>query len=397
MDITYKGWIPTVLGNLSFAIIGHSGYPFKFYTSVNEDRQKGILEILCMQKRIPPDYQIPLFIPIPNSWYLELSSWVARKFFDENIESIYLLSCKGLQDNDTWTVQKLTGKVYRFCETSRIEQKRRFNKLCEDITKKRFVDYEDCFFYCDVEVDRQGICTLKWPDDKKTTDKFEKDDRKNIINQCFYFVKDSFHSHKHHSQEEDTLVSAHIDSDNYGFTWAEQILRDLYRYVIRQRLVAEKKTLGIFCYIRTFIELKKKNKLAVSKIDSLFERTISLDELEKSISISIEEKEQKITFKRWFLGISLAVFQLTLFYFLSAYNDEFKQFIRDYSTQIIVGVISLLMAILNYTENTTTHYWKNSIRLTNLLIAWLSKKSLIIFLFSVSLVAFVIGAIFLAI
>ena len=148
MSLTYKGWIPNVLGNLSFTLIGHSGHPFPFISTVVEDKDK--LSLCCIQKRIPNDYQIPL--PIAGKLYLYISTLVAQFFKKENIESAYIMLSSG-QHDETGTVQTINGTIYHILKKTQSAQKKAFNEILsheDNISDKAFINFleEEAFFIC---------------------------------------------------------------------------------------------------------------------------------------------------------------------------------------------------------------------------------------------------------
>ena len=123
---SYKGWVPTVLGNLSFKILGKSEHPFPFIGSESIGDED--YSILILQKRIPPDFQVPLpFLSQRN--YLRLSSWFALTLENENLESAFVLKCSGETDKASGSVQEREGNIYRFFEKTQKEQKNMKNIL----------------------------------------------------------------------------------------------------------------------------------------------------------------------------------------------------------------------------------------------------------------------------
>jgi hypothetical protein len=178
MTEVYVGWIPTVLGNLSFKSVGLSDYPYPFHISCLENNGTGEILLKCLQKRVPSDYQIPL-IPLPDRAYLDFCSFIGDKIFQENIENAFLLIGEGKLD-DTGTVQRINGHVYRFSKTKLLDQRLVYSKLINLVqgkpenTNSNLEDYikDEAFFSCDFELDRQGICKLRTQDliTSETTD-----------------------------------------------------------------------------------------------------------------------------------------------------------------------------------------------------------------------------------
>ena len=389
MTRTSIGWIPTVLGNLSFKSIGHSGYPYPFFVSFTETPDEGKVLLQCLQKRVPSDYQIPL-IPLPDKLYLDLCSFIGRKFFKENIENTFLLLASGIPDQ-TGTVQELTGKIFKISRIDYSEQKEIYSYLQKVIQKASSPTNENlhpylednAFFVCDFNLNRQGICRLSSPSILKDAENCNLDAVAihKLTNQCFFFIKDAFHSHKHHDKSEDTLISTYKEKDKHGVHWSEHILKELYRYILKQRPVLSKNSLGIFSYIRTFEKIishdnSQNNK---EKTTSLFNRTIALDELEKSISIQIEKKEESISYRRWFVGFFLAVIQITSFYIYSSNKVGYSEVIANNTGFALTIAASILLAVLVLTKNINPRNWKSSTRFFNLIISYFSTQNKAIF------------------
>ena len=404
MTEVYVGWIPTVLGNLSFKSVGLSDYPYPFHISCLENDSTGEILLKCLQKRVPPDYQIPL-IPLPDRVYLNFCSFIADKIFQENIENSFLIIGEGKVD-DTGTVQHINGHVYRFSKTKLLDQRLVYSKLINlvqgksESTNSNLEEYikEEAFFSCDFKLDRQGICELSNPSILKDGMNLDIDEKqiRRIVNQCFFFIKDAFHSHKHHDKSEDTLVGIHTKKDEYGNYWSEHILKGLYRYILTQRSVLDKNSLGIFSYIRTFNKIIE-NSTELKKASTLFSRTVALDELEKSITIQIEKKEESILYRRWFAGFFLAVSQMTGFYIFSSNRDKYSGIIENNTDLTLTLALSLLLIVLVYTKNINPLYAKSSTRFFNLIISAFSKKRAFMVLVASGLICIFLGLIFLLI
>lgn len=394
MSNSYVGWIPTVLGNLSFKLVGHSGYPFPFFRKIDE-KGEGRIEIICLQKRIPFDYQIPTLVPIPDKYYLKLCSYIAHKFVNENIESAYLFFASG-KIGETGTVQELEGRIYRIFKKDCSDQKLCFSNLSNAIDNDTIIDVSqnneisieeyaknEAYLYCNFKLDRQGRCTLVDLVSIENCKKFDDDEARKLINQCFYFIKDAYHSHKHHNRSEDTLISAYPEKDHNNVVWSDHILKELYRYLIRQRPTFDKSSMGIFPYIRTFCKIidPKKDNSEVGEEpnrDTLKGRTVALEELERSISISIEKLEDTLTHRRWFVGVSLAVFQMTFFYLFSSDVASSKDFVSENSTFIMMIAFISLPVLFSITKVINPLTWRSATTATNLLISRYDKPKIIL-------------------
>ena len=102
----FDGWVPTVVGQLSFSVIGESGHPTKAIFENHSDGNDRFL--ISYQKRPMGDALVPLFVI--NSFY------AARSFFKsssvkESWELWYLCLAHTHQDSPA---SPLHGNVFLF-------------------------------------------------------------------------------------------------------------------------------------------------------------------------------------------------------------------------------------------------------------------------------------------
>lgn len=460
IDPAYIGWLPTVLGNLSFSLVGHSGYPFPL-DSIFHVKSDGSIHIICLQKRIARDYlfSLPVFTERFNlkihAWFApyEISVFGKHK---EYIESCYLLIAEGFVDKECNTVQEIDGKLYRvllpdfkiqrkfydeleeliklirndvdfISKGKRTEEKfglfLRLKKLFQrdsvsDISQKdetktdeekdkeissligRFektikVRIEKAEELCfskkkdkkaksqvsfEFRLDRQGICQLGLPEIYKlsSTNESNKNNSgkkcatktdENLIEQAFFFIKDAFHSHKHHDRAEDTLIKPHLktktlsqtktDGTNVKVYWFDCIIKHLYYTLIHRRESLPRTALGIFDYIDTFTKIAKKwhrrelygdvvSEEDVKKADGRFDRetiigrTIGLKELKSSMDISLKYKEDKQKYTIWNLGFTLVIVN---FLAKKEYLDpSFIKSVLSLGTWVLLPLVVVIMS-----------------------------------------------------
>jgi hypothetical protein len=168
------------------------------------------------------------------------------------------------------------------------------------------------------------------------------------------------------------------------------------RYILTQRSVLDKNSLGIFSYIRTFNKIIK-NRTELKKASTLFSRTVALDELEKSITIQIEKKEESILYRRWFAGFFLAVSQMTGFYIFSSNRDKYSEIVANNIGLTLTLALSLLLIVLVYTKNINPLYAKSSTRFFNVIISAFSKNRAFMVLVASGLFCILLGLFFLLI
>ncbi|PPK64134.1 hypothetical protein B0F88_12825 [Methylobacter tundripaludum] len=376
----YIGWVPTVLGNLSFKLVGHSGYPFDFYSITKEDEIKKTLTIICLQRRIPHDYAIP--IPFVSERRKLLShAWLGSKFKKENIESCFLLSGRGCVDANTRTVQKIEGTVYRVFHKDREEQKVLYEKLrekiivingkinagcsdddCENLISELNENAKKfCLVRSSITLDRQGICEIKSlelnEDEKEML--LSEEQYKSLVNQFFYFIKDAFHSHKHHHYTEDTLISAYPVIDSDGVLWFDNIIKNIYRNFIRRRDEFTKVSLGVFCYINTFTKIAENWQNSFNDTDSedgsqsecknstLLKRTVSLEELKNSIKVCIDKNEDRQKYTIWAIAFILAIITI----FVKPFDEYVKCFYQNHKEIVFIMFITTLYVVTTFVKS----------------------------------------------
>ncbi len=196
---------------------------------------------------------------------------------------------------------------------------------------KEFTDNEDkggVGFSADFELERNGIvnmgnfrCSDSVQKDLKN-DPDKKDPPKHYANQLFYFIKDIFHAHSHHSETDDCLSSLHSMPDNssdlkYKLGCLRRVFQRLMRrYVQMECTSVEKKyLLGFLAYIRSLQVLMDKLGKSLSK-KSFKPLNLNGKIVRESAEAAVErgntKEEQSFTTRRWIYGLLTAYFLLEL-------------------------------------------------------------------------------------
>ncbi len=183
----------------------------------------------------------------------------------------------------------------------------------------------------DFELERQGIIKMdNFQCSGHTQENLEnnadkKDPPKHLANQLFYFIKDVFHAHSHHSETDDCLSSLHsMPDDSSEEKYKLECLRRVFYRLTRRYIQMEsdptgrKHLLGFLAYIGSLQVLIKKLGNAVNKklgkdkqIDDGF-RPLNLNYqiMRESAEAAVErgdaESEQRLTTRRWIYGILTA-------------------------------------------------------------------------------------------
>ena len=195
----------------------------------------------------------------------------------------YVLVVNKERDNDGF-FEVLKGRVYSFPLKSfglwRYESEGYCPKDIELLIKEKITDgkpigfcenllpphfFERNYFFCDVDIHRSGVCflsALKKNSFLSSNNKvLEMANDERLYQQIFYFVRDCFHSHKHHSDNHDTLSSAykyeplHVDIKNREFkaAWIKNIIYGFVRHAIMNKNRGNYfDALGIMTYVDSF-------------------------------------------------------------------------------------------------------------------------------------------------
>ena len=190
---------------------------------------------------------------------------------------------------------------------------------------KEFTDNEDkrvVGFSADFELERQGIiemdnfqCSASVQKDLED-DPDKKDPPKYYANQLFYFIKDIFHTHSHHSDTDDYLSSLHpMPDDSSDLKHKLGCLRRVFQKLTRRYLQIEsesagrKHLLGFLAYIHSLQILM--NKLGKSLLKEDFEPLdLNYPIMRESVEAAIEkedaENQKKLIRRQWVYGMLTA-------------------------------------------------------------------------------------------
>jgi len=397
IDKVFKSWIPTALGNLSFSLIGRGGDPFPFEKKTFKDSDCIFLEI--RQFRIVQDYKIPflrLLTPFSRQMYLQNAAKL------DKYEQIpyYLLVLTGSKDSETRTVQKLTGKVWASDKKLDTEKLDIEGNITEDNFKNYMNEIDNIFrkkanagFSAELSVNRQGVCKIFALQVKIKKPIEDHDNIKALADQLFHFVKETFHTHKHHNSAEDSITVTHeaktetkteakteaaTGDGRCSAEWTDGVIGDLIRYVLKHRESGDPRVLGVIDYLSSFLDIARKqcqcpshgNHASGGGRSHLSFRLISPDNLRKSIHASIESYWRILTGKRWAASIFLAVFAIIINlsqYFIHINIYIQNKFILSISTVFIISIILSITLIYGeiftpkmYAER-LLDYWKDLI------------------------------------
>ena len=319
----YVGWIPNVAGHLSFSHCGVSNTPPAFLT-LNE--QEGLNRVVfCAQKRTLYDglIALPYF----------------RFLYKKDPTYIYVLIAES-EAFGTDKVGQLTGLVYvlsqRQWRTSPLADDIQINEAIEDkvndlnqanigkvdITSIRagFSEMKNWLdtaatYSSKVIIQRSGMTRLS---DLKALrqvrllnsvhriegegreDFSQETDSSYAYNQVYFFLKDIFHTHKHHDQKADTIIAAHKDDSSY--TWLREAHYRLHKKIVSLRRANNVKSfynaLGLMSYVSSLRSIAK-NILGEDESEKPEAKNL-LEEIQKYNHKEIEDSIKAIIeYRRW--------------------------------------------------------------------------------------------------
>jgi len=340
----YIGWIPSIIGNLSYSLAGHSNYPKAPKICIFE--YSNSFHYIISQTRVSHDFQLGLatLIPFKNcakkfeAFILEkqglYSTWVPVLIGTCSHNSSDLIPTGIVGKN----FQTLGGKVFfipKIPETKKLlkilvksidgMESCLSNKESEFSPEEAFkvkLELENCLedilqiekrtfslFTCDFKIQRNGICTLSNLDiieyETNVSSAFDDGEHatdEQAYNQVFYFLKDIFHNHKFHSPDYDTLTQVYrFDKDNER-NWAIETLKNFYRSAIH---FSPEDSLGIIYYARALKDIINSNFQEEKNDDFSFlaDKSISDIHAENVCKTRIDTKKKVMDSKKWIAGL----------------------------------------------------------------------------------------------
>jgi hypothetical protein len=299
--LCFKGWIPTVAGNLTFDRFGHTNFPSRSIGgSIGKGRQR---VTFCFQKRILKDGVIPeLLLRVQHGRHSKFC-FAAAGFVDET-------DC-------------LSGFVYVFSYTlepresqwrsvrHRINDPERQDSLIQQMHDHAYDDpkawwktfgenyhgflQRTALFTCGFKIERCGITTItiRKPllPERLTfgSNNEEVECATELASQVFFFLRDVTHVHQHHPETNDTMTDVYRVGDGDGqLDWMKETAYELFRFVIRHK---QNRNLqyclsgkGVIAYLTTLMEIVKLE-------DPDWQAAYRLERVRDSIDVKIQEFE----------------------------------------------------------------------------------------------------------
>lgn len=270
---TLVGWIPTILGRLSWTKIGALDQRGK---TIRIPRGENNYFVVCQTRRVA-DGIFPRLRSGFRAFWAFLSgmfSTVEREFVGYKFN--FYLVVERAADGSTLTgwIACVTAEHDPFraefrAATHSAATSANFPELLHKTLQERVRAHNEKVRHdfalrfrsrsvrlMRVVIERDGITRVTRSDEPEVT--HEEGER--VAQQSFYFMKDVSHIHQHHSESSECQFLLHAESSPTDKKWADEILKDLQRAVItarrsRNNLQDLYDSIGISNYAQTFASI----------------------------------------------------------------------------------------------------------------------------------------------
>ena len=257
--------MPTVIGRLSFRVIGETHYPSSAeYSNVRiGDHQY----VVAHQSRHLSDVLFPALLSglfgVDGDWDFFL---VARSRLENPSPSARLIGklylFRTLSHQRRSIERDLRNLFGRFRQ---IEQNPfHATEVLAAYTETHTLLSANCEISANVVLQRNGVISIsniKWSNDAERENSISHANAEDldidavIADQFYFFVRDITHKHQHHSPDADTILTMHLVT-SANISWCNSIVYSLYFHIVtmkREEDSAEQvRATGILAYIDTF-------------------------------------------------------------------------------------------------------------------------------------------------
>lgn len=301
---TFKGWIPTIVGRLSFRSLIQPPYPDRTQA---RNWTTGDQQIIAIEKRrnLSDCLLLRDFHLSTDFWYVFLAQRVEEDQCPARMTGwIFVYAGSQRWANGRYDLGRLYDALDRCREAGRLP-----DQLDEHTLGIRH--YSDLVMR--VHLWQSGLCQIEYHEDDQLyfkrpllvddelTDAESKHDTETqkkevhyIASQSFYFMRDITHYHQHHDPRTDTMVTLFWDDDD---RWAIKTFDVLFEKVIHfkrdKSVVAIHSSLGVLAYLQSFSRLFSA-RLLPRQIETLE----GCDGLRKSLEAALEEQKLKYSTDR---------------------------------------------------------------------------------------------------
>ena len=260
-DLEYVGWIPTVLGKLSFTKIDYScrnseGVAIVAVGSLlTSDRSFAAL-LRYFSRKKPKALRYVIMAQKIGGWsgIGEVEGYIfvfpeIYKFpfcFHQSVEKFWRKALRAKSD------------LKNYCKNKKVRE--HIDKVLESIEDmKSFCERSVGCIYAKFMLKRNGEFHLILPDaviDKYVAENMEDDKGLTIAKQLYNCVRNTLHAHKHHRESVDNIVTISLYDESDSSSWKAQVQYSLVRRIIGKHAekneLAQTEALGISAYLESF-------------------------------------------------------------------------------------------------------------------------------------------------
>lgn len=413
----FEGWVPNATGNLSFGVIGG---PLKEGVHVRQHLRTGAKRwVLIAQTRINRDRLLPrwalptLGIGLPSgskrrdTTYVMLAASIPIGADPEGaLEGILSCLVRPKQQAEL-ALQRLQNTATTFASATEAQ---RHSQPFETPSDPDWASLGTKFteasgVACKFRLFRSGKVFLevtKYPDNLSQSDLI------GLVNQLYYFLKDSVHTHYHHDISSDGIIE--LAPENSSPDWRHKTIRNLYREVLELRRSSEadllSNAMGILAYAKTFdaifhsddLDIDGNNKKCVTQLP------IYRDGIGESLQLRREDSQRENDKRHLDTQFVIAAFIAICAVLFGLYSDWPEDSISHKFTTAVLevfsyyplyyGVILAIMIPIYFANNkhSSGRRWRMIFDPIYRVLAWLPQPALvgvIIVICALSSVAFI--------
>ena len=362
----FSGWVPTVIGRLSFTAIGCGKHPSHCWKKEDGDR------FVIMQCRDLLDVILPFAGNSVASGFLR--ELISKNIIGKSGRFLFVMTADISNDGEN-----CFGYVYLVpvAENRKLRKKLRAWFRHDGDMSAWGAEYEESIskaakYTAKYDLQRGGRAIIS--PQNSSHDSISERDQEHFANQVFFFLKDISHVHQHHDSTHDAITEVTKLESDQDEKWIHQTRNSLLRAIIRYKRFRNEKALfrsaGILAYLKSFQEIYKTSFTSTAGIHAeLFEKSVraAIDEL-KHIDSKIVSFVQ-IIFSVFFglFGFIVSVSLISRLGDLDEIQvDEWIKFITKFSAQTPLFVlasaifISIIVAAITHRINLTKiifTYW----------------------------------------